>query len=219
MRIVARYPFKKANEVVPEALLKEIEQVVEAIDARAHQTKYSKEKTKQSRQLYNPKSLNAQFKEEFKNRGWKREKVYCQYSANYYVSDYEPTRFKGPQPFREMDFVKEKLGVEVQFGKYAFMVYDVCAKMIIFHKLGHIDCGVEIVPVRGFTRDMSTGVAYFEQFVWDLEKRGSGEIDIPVLVLGIDVDILIEVENETKAAQESKDIVQQAVSEATGKRK
>ena len=28
-----------------------------------------------------------------------------------------------------MDFIKEKLGVEVQFGKYSFMVYNVCAKM------------------------------------------------------------------------------------------
>lgn len=48
-----------------------------------------------------------------------------------------------------MDFVKEKLGVEVQFGKYAFMVYTVCAKMTIFRNLGHIDAGIEIVPVRG----------------------------------------------------------------------
>jgi hypothetical protein len=31
-----------------------------------------------------------------------------------------------------MDFVKEHLGVAVQFGKYAFMVYNVCAKMTIF---------------------------------------------------------------------------------------
>jgi len=32
---------------------------------------------------------------------------------------------------------------------------------------------------------MSTGVSYFEQFVWDLEQRGVSDIDIPVLVLGI----------------------------------
>jgi hypothetical protein len=31
-----------------------------------------------------------------------------------------------------MDFVKEHLGVEVQFGKDAFMVCTVCAKMTIF---------------------------------------------------------------------------------------
>jgi Restriction endonuclease BglII len=85
-----------------------------------------------------------------------------------------------------MDFVKEKLGVEVQFGKYSFMVYNVCAKMTIFRNLGHIDCGVEIVPVKAFALEMSSGVSYFEQFVWDLENRGVADIDVPVLILGID---------------------------------
>ena len=27
---------------------------------------------------------------------------------------------------------------------------------------------------------------YFEQFIWDLEKRGIADIDIPVLIIGID---------------------------------
>jgi len=89
-----------------------------------------------------------------------------------------------------MDFVKEKLGVEVQFGKYSFMVYNVCAKMTIFRNLKIIDTGVEIVPVKAFTRKdgrraMSTGVSYFEQFCWDLEHRGVSDIDIPVLILGV----------------------------------
>ncbi len=35
---------------------------------------------------------------------------------------------------------------------------------------------------------MSTGVSYFEQFVWDLEARGVADIDIPVLILGISAD-------------------------------
>ena len=85
-----------------------------------------------------------------------------------------------------MDFLKENLGVEVQFGKYAFMVYNVCAKMTIFKNLGFIDAGVEIVPVKRFADQMSTGVSYFEQFVWDLEHRGVSNIDIPVLIIGVD---------------------------------
>ena len=89
--------------------------------------------------------------------------------------------------FREMDFLKNGLGIEVQFGKYAFMVYNVCAKMTIFHNEGLINAGIEIVPVKSFADEMSTGVSYFEQFVWDLEKRGVADIDIPVLIYGIDV--------------------------------
>jgi len=87
--------------------------------------------------------------------------------------------------FREIDFVKDQLGVEVQLGKYAFMVYNVCAKMTIFNKHGFIRAGIEIVPVKAFANEMSTGVSYFEQFVWDLEQRGVSNIDIPVLILGI----------------------------------
>lgn len=51
-----------------------------------------------------------------------------------------------------------------------------------------IDCGIEIVPVKGLADEMSTGVSYFEQFVWDLEHRGISDIDIPVLIIGIDTD-------------------------------
>jgi hypothetical protein len=76
----------------------------------------------------------------------------------------------------------------VQFGKYAFMVYNVCAKMTIFSKLGHIKMGIEIMPVKAFADRMSTGVSYFEQIVWDLQTRGVANIDIPVLILGIDAD-------------------------------
>jgi hypothetical protein len=39
---------------------------------------------------------------------------------------------------------------------------------------------------NSLTRQMSTGVSYFEQFVWNVEQRGVSNIDIPVLVLGID---------------------------------
>lgn len=58
--------------------------------------------------------------------------------------------------------------------------------MTIFKNLGHIDCGIEVVPVKAFVEEMSSGISYFEQFVWDLETRGVSNIDIPVLVLGLD---------------------------------
>ncbi len=65
------------------------------------------------------------------------------------------------------------------------MVYNVCAKMTIFHNLGVIDVGIEIVPVKDFVSEMSSGISYFEQFVWDLKQRGVADIDIPVLILGL----------------------------------
>lgn len=214
MRIVARYSFNNGEEEVSNRyphLLREIEEVIGAIDASAHKTKKSREKTKQLRMLFNPGELNKAFKDGFEEKeGWKPVKITCNYSAQYYVDGYKPARLKGAKPYREMDFVKEKLGVEVQFGKYAFMVYNVCAKMTIFKNLEYIDCGVEIVPVRGFTKEMSTGVAYFEQFTWDLESRGVGSIDIPVLILGIDADVLIEAPGDPTVAREPDEVLQKA---------
>ena len=138
------------------------------------------------RMLFNPKSLNRAFKKEFYDRQWRNVKVRCDYPKDYYTESYEPKMMKGVA-FREVDFVKESLGVEVQFGKYAFMVYNVSAKMTIFANKNIIDSGVEIVPMNGMARMMSTGVSYFEQMKTDLELRGEADIDIPVLILGIDV--------------------------------
>ncbi|MCX6349305.1 MAG: BglII/BstYI family type II restriction endonuclease [Candidatus Aureabacteria bacterium] len=135
--------------------------------------------------LYSPVELNKRFKECLGKKGWKTIRVKCDYPTQYYSSGYQPKKLRRGA-FREIDFVKRTLGIEVQFGKYSFMVYNVAAKMTIFRNLSYIDTGIEIVPVKSMADDMSSGVSYFEQFVWDLEKRGVSDIDIPVLILGVD---------------------------------
>lgn len=130
--------------------------------------------------------MNLGYQVAFAAREWRTHRVYCDYPVGYYTPDYAlKASIRGA--FREMDFVKNRVGVEVQFGKYAFMVYNVCAKMTIFHNQGLIDVGVEIVPLKELAQEMSSGVSYFEQFVWDLEHRGVADIDIPVLILGVTV--------------------------------
>ncbi len=187
MIIAGIYSFNYGEDIVTSqysAELEEVKQVIGAVDSTRCRTKTSREKTMPGRNLYSPRALNRAFTREFGRRGWEKHKVQCDYSTEYYVPGFAPgSPSKGA--FREMDFVKNRVGVEVQFGKYAFMVYNVCAKMTIFHKIGVIDVGIEIVPIKLFADEMSTGVSYFEQFVWDLEHRGVADIDIPVLVLGV----------------------------------
>jgi hypothetical protein len=188
VRIAGVYSFNDGEAAVTKTypkLLAEVNDVIKEVDSSQHKTKESTEKTMMGRMLFNPRSLNDAFKAVFAKRGWSSVRVPCTYPTTYYLKDYK-VRSANRGAFREMDFVKEKLGIEVQFGKYAFMVYNVCAKMTIFHKLGHIDHGIEIVPVKAFADEMSTGVSYFEQFIWDLESRGVSNIDIPVMILGID---------------------------------
>ncbi len=195
MKLAAVYSFNKGTEVVSEKypeLVVEINAAIKSIDASQHKTKESKEKTMPGQMLFSPVSLNNAFKEQLIGKyAWNPVRVKCDYPTEFYVPDYKFKKANRGQ-FREMDFVKEKLGVEVQFGKYSFMVYNVAAKMTIFKNLGHIDAGVEIVPVKSFADEMSSGVSYFEQFVWDLKNRGVADIDIPVMILGIDADTPID---------------------------
>lgn len=189
MRIAGIYSFKNGKEEVTQhypKLLKEVKSMIEAVNAAACKNKESNEKTKAGKFLYSPKELNKLFKQEFKNKKWQiNRRLTCKYSRQYYVPGYHKHR-ELKNAYREIDFIKEKLGVEIQFGKYSFMVYDVCSKMIQFQKQGLINCGIEIVPVKAFAEEMSSGVSYFEQFIWDLESRGVSDIDIPVMIIGID---------------------------------
>jgi hypothetical protein len=188
LRLAAQYSFKNGLDEVTKRfphLLAEIKDAISAVDAAVARTKLSREKTKVGRMLYSPVALNKAFQRELYPKGWKNLSVDCEYPTTHYLEDYEiRSSLKGA--FRDMDFVKDRLGVEVQFGKYSFMVYNVCAKMTIFRNLNFIDCGIEIVPVKALALEMSSGVSYFEQFVWDLESRGVADIDIPVLILGVD---------------------------------
>ncbi len=190
MRIVGIYSFNNGEAALKTrfgAELDDVEKIIARIDSAKLKTKISREKTMPGKKLYSPRALNQAFKTHFEALGWETRRVKCDYPTAYYVPQYETdASFAGA--FREMDFVKQRVGVEIQFGKYAFMVYNVCAKMTIFHNLDMIDVGIEIVPVKAFASEMSTGVSYFEQFVWDLEHRGVADIDIPVLVLGITHD-------------------------------
>jgi len=188
MTIAGMFSFKHGKDYIERKyphLLEEIYKIIQSVSAKHHITKVSKEKTMPGRRLFDPKALNKTFKRQFRRYGWNVLRIPCQYSSSFYVQGYRP-KAGTEGAFREMDYVKDKLGVEVQFGKYAFMVYNVCAKMTIFRNLGHIDSGVEIVPMKHFADRMSTGVSYFEQIVWDLEQRGVADIDVPALILGID---------------------------------
>ena len=185
MKVVGEYNFAGGADIVKNKFADELAEIVACInslDREKYKTKQSKEAVRNKGLLYSPMDLNKGFKKYLNPLGWQNTRVMCDY-PNYYVEGYSHHDTRGA--FRDMDFVKNKLGVEVQFGKYSFMVYNVAAKMTIFRNLGVIKAGIEIVPVKELSLQMSSGVSYFEQFTWDLEKRGVSNIDTPVLILGI----------------------------------
>lgn len=183
MRVEKKHSAKGGEEYILEHHAKELDDIYAAIaevDATKCLRKVSSEKTMLGTLLYSPEALNKSIKSHVHVKGWGEPKATGKREFR------EPRHTFSGGRFREMDGIKNKVGLEVQFGKYAFMGYDIFAKMVIFKNLGKIDCGIEIVATSKVVSQMSTGVSEFEQIMIDFQYRGEADIDIPVLVLGID---------------------------------
>lgn len=178
MKVAEAYSHKGALDVIPDDVIYEVIKVIQSVDAREHWNKKSREKKQTGRPLLSPKTINSEIKEKLGESGWETNRRI--------KLNTPPLRSEEVyHGYREIDFVKRKIGVEVQFGKYSFAVYDILSKMVIFSNNGIIEAGIEVRPTRLMAKHMSTGVGDFEMVVTDLHHRGVADIDIPVLVLGI----------------------------------
>ena len=195
MKIVNTYSFKGGEKFLKTKHPKELREVfdaIKALDATLCLTKESKEKTKKGQVLFSPVDMNNYLKTVLHGKGW-TEKAKNGKKKKFA----EPRHSFGKGRFREMDGIKNKVGLEIQFGKYAFMGYDIFSKMIIFKNLKYIECGIEIVSSSELVKQMSTGVSSFEQLLVDFEHRGESNIDIPVFVASIGLTDEEKVKSQT----------------------
>jgi hypothetical protein len=177
----------------------EIQKVIAQVDAKACKTKVSKEKTMNGRLLYSPIAMNAQFRELLRDRHWEESRV------SYWVTKSEQLIRKtltmsaqeqkreieaaGQTPifsYNQTDFVKQRVAVEVQFGKYAFVAYDLFVKHLAFYVGNQIDVGVEILPMKSLQAEMSSGVPYFEGEFYNVIRQGRGVPAVPLVIVGIE---------------------------------
>lgn len=201
MRIAALYSHLNGQEhilVHKPNLWDEVEQVISGVDASICLTKESKEKTKKGRFLYSPKDLNQLFRAELIERSWKEART------SYWVtSDHQLIRKTlhlppeeqrqeilnaGLKPifsYNQTDFVKNRIALEVQFGKYSFVAYDLFVKHMAFFVGDQIDVGVEILPMKELQDNMSSGVPYYEGELYNLLRQGRGVPAVPLVIIGI----------------------------------
>ncbi len=181
MKVVYEYSHLGGSEILklryPE-YDREIYEVIAGVMAR--KTKVSAEKTMRGRKLYSPRDMNRQFKEAFEARGYRELR-------DTYTITIPRSNVSIPGAFKQIDFVKEKVLIEVQFGKYAFMFYDM-AKFQYFFNENKADVGVEIVPCHTLKKQMSSGVSYGEQLVYDIERLKRHFPAVPVKIILIDVE-------------------------------
>lgn len=203
MKIAKKYSHLNGEEyliVHHNDLYKEITDIIQDIDASKFLTKVSKEKRKIGNNLYSPGELNKAFEIEFNKRNWQESRY------NYYITlnrdlmeqsiPMEATEQRTflinngePDPifsYNQTDFVKQKIAVEIQFGKYAFVAYDLFVKHMMFYSGGVINLGIEILPTKVMQAKMSSGPAYFEGEVYNVMRQGRNSPPVPLLILGIE---------------------------------
>jgi len=156
----------------------EINSVIDRV--RANRNKISEEKTKKGKLLYSPKDMNKQFKTLFYEKGY--EELKDKYTIK--IPNYN-LEIKGA--FKQIDFCKNRVLIEVQFGKYAFMFYDL-AKFQYFFNENKAAVGIEIVPSHSLQKEMSSGVSYGEQLVYDIERLKRHFPAVPIKVVFIDTE-------------------------------
>lgn len=202
MKIVEKYSHLNGLEFLlvhkPE-LWQEIETVIQSIDAETCKTKISKEKTKAGQILYSPIDLNCMFKKELYKRGWEESRV------SYWVTkDEKLIRRTISMPpdmqkqeiekqnetaifsYNQTDFVKNRVAIEVQFGKYSFVAYDVFVKHLAFYVGDKIDVGIEILPMKTLQSEMSSDVSYYEGELYNVVRQGRGVPAVPLIIIGIE---------------------------------
>jgi hypothetical protein len=203
MKIVERYSHLNGWEYLQVhhlSLWDEIQEVIESVDAGSCKTKVSKEKSKLGQHLYDPKALNKSFKTLFAEKKWKEKRM------NYWVTKSEKlirrtltlseakeqkkiienAKEEAIQSYNQTDFSKERISVEVQFGKYAFVAYDLFVKHLAFYVRDQIDVGVEIIAMKSLQKQMSSGPGYYEGELYNVIRQGRGVPAVPLVLIGIE---------------------------------
>jgi hypothetical protein len=87
--------------------------------------------------------------------------------------------------YNQTDFVKDRVALEVQFGKYSFVAYDLFVKHLAFYVRDKIDVGVEILPMKSLQAEMSSGPGYYEGELYNVIRNGRGVPAVPLVIVGV----------------------------------
>jgi len=178
---------------------KEIIDVINNIEADNFKNKISNEKTMKGKELYSPTEINKEFEKLFWSKDWESSTYYYYVDTDYsnvqIIKDLKVEEQKKylesigkDNPIRshkQTDFVKDNIAIEVQFGKYAFVAYDLFVKHLLFYSGGLINVGIEILPMKSMQSMMSTGVCYYEGEVYNILRHGRNNPPVPLVIIGI----------------------------------
>lgn len=179
-------------------LWEDVKDVINGVDAEACRTKVSEERGRRGSRLFSPVEMNQAFKLGLQQRGWSErrntfwvtadEKLMrgiCGLPENEQKRVIKDAGYEPIMSYNQTDFVKNRVAVEVQFGKYAFVAHDLFVKHLSFYVSDIIDVGIEILPMKELEREMSSGVPYYERDLLNVLRQGRGVPAVPLVLVGV----------------------------------
>jgi hypothetical protein len=183
-------------------LWSEIKQVIQGVDATACRTKVSLEVRTMGKLFYSPVDMNKAMRDSFHGLGWNERRTSYWVTSDAKLirktmnmapaqqkAEIEAAGLTPISSYNQTDMVKERVAVEVQFGKYSFVAYDLFVKHLAFYVGDVIDVGIEILPMKELQSQMSSGVSYYESELYNLIREGRGVPGVPLVLVGIAADV------------------------------
>ena len=164
-------------------LWQEIKDVIQEAGENTSWTTVSKERSADGLSQYNPVEMNKEFKRLLEEKKWTESWIAM--SSDEQKEEIEQAGSKPISSYSQTDFVKDRVAIEAQFGKYSFGAYDLFVKHLAFYMGDKIDVGIAILPMKQLQNQISSGASYYEGELYNVIRQGRGVPAVPLVIVGI----------------------------------
>jgi hypothetical protein len=110
------------------------------------------------RGMFFPQVLNRRFHEAFQRRGWRTS---------------------------QSEYSKDRISAKVHFGSDSIGPFDLLATHMASYVGDVIDVGVEILPMKAMSDQMSPGISNYEGALDNIIRHGRGVPAVPLSLIGV----------------------------------
>lgn len=200
MRIGAKYSHLNGEEYLlahKPLLWQEIQEVIASAVVSAREARMSKEKSGHAR-IHSPQNLNAALKKGFGSHGWSRHRnvfwscenetllrKICNRPPAEQRSAIQEAGHEPVMSYSQTDLLKDRVAVEVQFGKSALLAHDLFVKHMSLYVAGIIDVAVEIFPIKSAAGNMSRETPCRDRDSLDALRQFHSFPSVPLVLIGV----------------------------------
>lgn len=202
MKIIETYSHLNGLEyllVHKKRLWREVQQVIQSVDGHARKTKVSKEKMSTGKLLCSPKGMNVAFSELLTAQGWSQSRVgwlggegerlirqTFPKSADGQKAEIEAAGEKPIFNSNRTGFVKERVAIELQFGKYLFVACDLFVAHLASYIRDQIDVGIEILAMKSLGYSKASSPGYYQGELDNMLRNRRGVPAVPLVLIGVE---------------------------------